>query len=92
MPAMGMLLGLIVRGHGPLLQSPFPKVIGDKTQRHSPDKVIPFFIFDLHGLQDFTMTTKRKLITFDWAIKRLLRSKANYLKKTAWNPSTRNIT
>ena len=25
-----------------------------------------------------TMITKRKLITFDWAIKRLLRSKANF--------------
>ena len=25
-----------------------------------------------------TMNTKRKLITFDWAIKRLLRSEANF--------------
>jgi len=40
--------------------------------------VIHFFVFDLHGLPSFFMTKKRKLITFDWAIKRLLRSKANF--------------
>ncbi len=30
MPASGILSGLILRGHGPILQSPYLQVIDDK--------------------------------------------------------------